>query len=279
MSIDVTKVPQVTWFLLVAPPVAYYTNDGEPIVVVGLICSLLHLAYHRGSRLTALFTAAACSGMILQNKSRWYLALNDAVLGLGCAAALSTIYYEIISKSGVTAVRRLMFVIVISAALCTTLFQFRELVKLLENNSDLTVYESTIRANNCDDSVGSGNSFIVVEQSFTASCPRIIWEYVRNNIMLIIQAYVLLMLTTEVHQMDKISGSALAMFEGAVWSIASVLQFNHLKACYALKWSATVALFIAITAHLVRTLQNGAKKPAVAVIENTCDLKHAKIKL
>lgn len=279
MSFDVKHVPQVLFFLLIAPPVVYYTNDGEPLVVLALICSCLHLAWYKYNQGTAALLAAAACAMVVQNKKQWYMSFTEIPTALAVAASTSVLYYEIKGSWGVNAVRRLMLKVTVCSAFAATALQLNALVRLMQNNNDLTPYISTIRAIDCNSQ--EEKAFVVSEKGFSAECPRLIWEYVRNNVFLVVQAWTLYTLTNDIKKSNKSSISALIILECLLWSVASVLQLNHLKECYVFKRSVVVTAFFACFCHLLKlyTVNYYRNNESDTVAVKDCVLYSTKIKL
>ena len=247
-------LPPVLLFMLVTPPVLHLTEEGELAVIIGLVCAAAHFIGHtRGKGTTALVTGALVY-MLVDNARPWYMSFKIIPTALLCAAAASLVYDELNhAQQDAHVVRKLAYKVVVSFALIMAAVYTNALVTLMKDYRTLTLILTTTR--NCtEEAVEPG--FILTDSSFSANCPTRVWEYLRKDILLLVQAYVLYTLTTAMqHDMARAKGGSirsLTVVECFSWTLASVMQFNDLVGCYRIGAATATLTSIAVVCHILR---------------------------
>jgi hypothetical protein len=252
------KLPPVLLFMLVTPPVLYFTEEGALALVTGLVCALAHLS-HSKSRMTTVLVAGALVYMLVDNAPQWYMSFDVYPTALLCAAAASLVYEEMQEADhDAHAVRKLAYKIVVSGALIMAAVYTNALITLMKDDPTLTPALTTTR--NCTE-VAAKSGFILTDSSFSIHCPTRVWEYLRKDILLLVQAYVLFTLTTAMrHDMegavDSSSIRSLTVVECFAWTLASVIQFNDIAGCYRIEATTVALTSVAVVCHTLRAKGN-----------------------
>jgi len=254
MLSGLTKMPQVLLFMLIIPPFLYFTDDGESAILIALVCTVLHGFAHTKARWTTAFVTAALAYIIVDSSAPWYMSFTAGPAVLFSMAALGMVVEEVMhGNKDAHAVRKLVYKTVVTGTAIMAVVYAYALVSLMEDDKTLTPYITTTR--NCTET-SPVPGYIMSDSSFSTGCPTRVWEYIRNDILLLVQAHVLYTLTTALrHDMENRPGGgtgAMVVVECIAWTMASIIQFNYLDSCYRIRAGTAICTVIATLIHLLR---------------------------
>lgn len=249
------QLPPLLLFLLIAPIVVLVTDKGWLSVIIALAAVVL--TNHDRSTVSRSLFAIPLVYMTYyiaeEDADRWYMSIKLIPVVIACAGAAAVVFGEIHRRDkDAHAVRTLVYTATTAIAAAVGMLYARELVRLMEEDSTLTLHLTTVRRN-CTDVTASG--FLFDDTPFSPQCPTRLWEHIRINLMLGVQLYVTYTLTTSMQDSIKVSNNkytvgVLSVTECLLWTLASALQFDTIEDCHELTTSTVVCLTLASICHV-----------------------------